>query len=318
MTPQSIGIAFLIAAVTAIVAGFAFRGRRWRSDLTFACGSIVGLVFMRASKPADLWQSLRPSVALDWLPWFGLAAVAIAVGTKPLSMWRWASATVFAVAVAGRSLWQSIYMRDLTSSPIGDNAITIVCIAGWIALLLISLAPSADAPPKRFSASVIAWATAVACTAIVIAMTGSLTYAAAVGTIAIAVLATLLVTGSLPTIAGVSVIALIGLSVAFSELPPTIATLLALGIVGLVASTKTTETSSPRSQWYRWPSVALASVATTIVVAGQLKTEDQAPAGYSITPTQTQPPTQTSPSETPPQKTPPGEMPDPFGGMGLP
>jgi hypothetical protein len=222
-------------------------------------------------------------------------------------------------------------MRDLAKSSLGDNAGMIACVIAWLACLFAVMVLSAPAHQKRLTTSALAWAITIAISAIVVAMTGSLTYAAAIGIVGVAALATLLVSGSLPIIAAVPTVALIGLAAAFSELPIGIASLLLPCWVGLVASSAGSETNwSPTSQGVRWPAVAMACGAVAIV-GGRMATQDAEDSGYGnvsndygddtsiLGEPMDQPDSEPNDeSNNQPSRSAAGQMPDPFGGMGLP
>ncbi len=237
MTSFSIAVGCLAALVCGLIAGRCLRSFREGIAVASAIAAAVGLTFLHISKLSDLMRIVQPKVALDWLPFVCLlAAVAVVLPSKKL---RIALGTVVAMLTPVRLLWGSVYLQ-----PDAMNPSALMCLAVWVASLAIPMVLQDQTAPKRVVWKTALWVAATAVTAIVIAMSGSLTYGAASGVCGLAILGVLISMSQISNIAAIPFICLIGLSASFSELSVWNAGLLLSGWVGVLISERV---SRPRT-----------------------------------------------------------------------
>lgn len=258
MTPQSITIALAVTLLAGLVGGWWYReqasGRLW----SFAISAAMGLLLFQASSSSDLLHNLVPASALGWVPWIALCVAGVqAIAHGRLQI---ASAIVLGFGIPARLLWGSVYLSEANLEPP-----VLVAIAGWALALGLAITTNGPAPQGRLNVHVCGWALLIASTAMAIAASGSITYSVATGVIGVAVVGNLLGASRLPLQGAAVVICIIGLSVAYSELP------LALGVL-LIASTlvvayKSQEETSA-AKWSRAiHATALASIVGVAVFA---------------------------------------------------
>ena len=336
MTPQSVGVAYVATILVGVMAGwllhrFVAHGKpdsTWPVAITFTVAAVAGLVLFQASKLVDAARVLAPATAVDWLPIITIAALPL-VWVKPNGA-RWFIAIMMAIAIPIRLLWGSIYFRDLSNEPWTQSTGLLVAIAAWVIGLAIALAASPATPRRRFDANALAWGISIAATALVIAMSGSFLYGAAVGVIGLGVVVTLMVLGRLPTIASVPIVVLIGLSAAYSELPIGIAVGLLIAWIGLTRTTRdsgmpTSDVDALAAKLTPWSltlirttSVVVAIVALVITAARFRDAIKRTPSGYDEVVHKDTKPKPTIKSESSAPKIKPSGLPDPFGPAGGP
>lgn len=287
MTPHSLGAAFVSTALVGGLVGCMISRKRMASEIAFAVSFLVGVAVLQCSRPEDLFRPLRPSVAADWLPMtVGLALVAVTI-TRRLSPYRIGAAVLLAAAATIRLLWGSVYLRDVSFETAAANAGVLGLVASWGIAMCVVLAVQRPAAPKRFDGSVVAWALATGLTAATITLTGSITYGALTGVVGVAALTSVVACGRLPVLAAIPVVSLVGLSVAFSEMPVALAAAILLAWFGLVATAgETSDGVSVRSRWVggavRFASVCFAVVGFGVVASQFAESSDSDSSGYGV------------------------------------
>jgi hypothetical protein len=123
-----------------------------------------------------------------------------------------------------RLLWGSVYLGESNPSPA-----VLIAIAAWTLAIGFAIGINKPAAKGRLSLQVFGWALLIASSTCVIAATGSITYAVAIGVIGVAIVGNLLGASRLPLQSAAIVICIIGLSVAFSEMPLPLGMLLIAG-----------------------------------------------------------------------------------------
>ncbi len=226
MTLFSLAVAMMIALVIGLLMGRLLAKFRAGDAVAVAVAAAVGLVVLHASDGMDVLRVVRPRSAMDWLPAFCLVAAAIVRLSN--RRYRIPLATGLAILIPIRLLWGSAYFRADQL----DGA-TMISIAVWMAAFAVVMFVPYRQQPGRFTWDVAAWAIAVVLVAMTVTMSGSLTYGASVGVVGISILAVLISTANVPTVAAVPLVALVGISAAYSELPLGVATALLIGICGL-------------------------------------------------------------------------------------
>lgn len=227
MTSFSIAVGCLAALVCGLIAGRCLRRFREGIAVASAIAAAVGLTFLQVSKMSDLVRIVQPKVALDWLPLVCLvAAFAVVLPSKKL---RFALGTVVAMLIPVRLLWGSVYLE-----PGALNPTALMCLVAWAALLALPMFLKDQTVLRRVGWKTALWVAATAVTAVVIAMSGSLTYGAASGVCGLTILGVLISTSQISNIAAIPLICLIGLAASFAELPVSNAGLLLSGWVGVL------------------------------------------------------------------------------------
>lgn len=223
MTPESIAIALAATVLTGVFGGWLLRERTTGTHWSFALAAAIGLLLFRASSVNDLFGNLIPASALDWVPWIALSVA----GVQTIAYQRVRIACAFALgfAIPLRLLWGSVYLGETIPGPA-----VLIAIAAWSLTIGFAIGINKPAAKGRLSLQVFGWALLIASSTCVIAATGSITYAVAIGVIGVAIVGNLLGASRLPLHSAAVVICIIGLSVAFSEMP------LPLGVL-LTAST---------------------------------------------------------------------------------
>ena len=183
---------------------------------TLAFGVAVGLSIpiLMSSGISDLFRIVKPREAVDWLSISMLIfAVVGFLLPRPIGQKWYVAAPIVCVVLCARMLFGSVYLRS------GQYEwLPILAMVAWgLVLSLLWVVGDREEWPWRwwdgFVCGVIAATTAMA-----IAMSGSFTYGAATGTIAIAMLGCLLSTGRVPSLSLVPLGAIAGLSFAFAKL----------------------------------------------------------------------------------------------------
>lgn len=274
MTSFSIAVGCLAALVCGLIAGRCLRSFREGIAVASAIAAAVGLTCLHISKLSDLMRIVQPKVALDWLPFVCLlAAVAVVLPSKKL---RIAVGAVVAMLTPVRLLWGSVYLQ-----PDAMNPSALMCHAVWAAVLAIPMVLQDQTASKRVGWKTALWVAATAVTAIVIAMSGSLTYGAASGICGLAILGVLISTSQIPNIAVVPLICLIGLSASFAELSVLNAGLLLSGWMGVLI---TEQISRPRmAMMFRVSTAGVLLVVASLTfarLAGDRRTADISNSGY--------------------------------------
>ena len=255
MTPLSIAIALVATLLVGLAGGWQFRdqptGRLW----AFAASAATGLLLFQASNSSDLFENLVPASALGWVPWLALCVV----GVQAIAHDRLRATLAFALgfAIPLRLLWGSVYLTEANLElPV------LVAIAVWGLAIGSAIAMKDPAPKGRINIHVFGWALLIAVTTLAIVVSGSITYAAATGVIGVAVVGNLLGASRLPLQGAAIVICIIGLSVAYSEMPLGLGMLLITSV--LVVSYKSQEGASA-ANWSK--SVHVAAMAPIVGVA---------------------------------------------------
>lgn len=279
MNPQTILTAFASAAVIGAVVGWCLRKRPSAAMWSLAIAAAAGWTLLHAPTLADLWRPLHPSAAIEWLPAVILVA-AVVIAVTPDGRWRWALAAVLGVTIPCVLLWGSVHMRgweSMTQSP--GRAVVLL---GWGVSMAAIVGLHRDAAFARVSWSVVTWAVAVAAVAVLIATTGSVSYAAAVGTTGCGIVGVLATTGRLPIIAAVGLNLLVGLAAAFSELPVPSAAVVLLALIGLTFAAgerrtfvQTGDDAKSPAKVRPWlgPLTSVAALALIVMVSGQAASE---------------------------------------------
>jgi len=235
MSPRSVAISLAVTLLVALFGGWLSRERATARQWSFAVSAAMGLLLYRVPSVDALFQHLVPASAAGWLPWIALCVAC--VHTIAHDRLRVVVALALGLVIPWRLLWGSIYLGEANV-----EAATLLVIALWSLAIGGAIAMGGSAAKGRFRVHVISWALSIASSACAIAATGSITYAIAMGVIGVAVLGTLLGASRLPSSGAPVVVCLIGLSVAFSELP------LPLGML-LIGCTLVVATLSQESRW---------------------------------------------------------------------
>ena len=255
MTPLSIAIGLAVTLLTGLAGGWLFRERTTGRHWSFAVAAAIGLLLFRASSVDDLFGNLIPASALGWVPWIALTVAG--VQSIAYQRVRIACALVLGFAIPLRLLWGSVYLGEANPGPA-----VLTAIAAWS--LAIGLAISINKPARngRLSLHVFGWALLIASSTCVIAATGSITYAVAIGVIGVAIVGNLLGASQLPLHSAAVVICVIGLSVAFSEMPLPLGVLL---IASALAVSYLGQEGAPSAKWGK--SIQVAAHAAMVCVA---------------------------------------------------
>lgn len=233
MTAVSIVAGGLAALCCGLLGGRCLRNFRAGSAMALALAVAVGLLMLQTSKGSDLLRGLQPKVASDWLPLFAILAASCML-IQPTS-YRVGYGILLAILMPVRLLWGSIYLPSETI----DLAV-LLRITVWSAALAVAVLLTNDQPARLISWKTAVWGIAVAGTAALITLSGSLTYGVATGVCGLATLSVLIATSRIPNIAAVPVICLIGLSASFSELLLSTAGLLLLAWIGVLIADRMT------------------------------------------------------------------------------
>ncbi len=255
MTPQSIAIALAATLLTGLLGGWLFRERTTGRNWSFAVSAAIGLLLFRASSVDDLFRDLVPTSAVGWLPWVCLSVAGLWAMTH--EKLRVTSAFVLGLVIPLRLLWGSVYLSEPNLS-----LTVLVAFAAWSLAIGTAIAMRKPAPKERFSVHVFGWALLIGSSVCVIATTGSITYAVATGVVGIAVVANLFGASRLPLQGAAVLICLIGLSVAFSEMPLSLGTLL---IASAMAISYVSQEGILSMKWSK--SIRIAAHATLVCVA---------------------------------------------------
>jgi hypothetical protein len=255
MTPQSIAVALAATLLTGLFGGWLFRERTTGRHWSFAVAAAIGLLLFRATSVDDLLGNLIPASALGWVPWIALSVA----GVQTIAHQRVRTACAFALgfAIPLRLLWGSVYLGESNPSPA-----VLIAIAAWTLAIGFAIGINKPAAKGRLSLQVFGWALLIASSTCVIAATGSITYAVAIGVIGVAIVGNLLGASRLPLQGAAIVICIIGLSVAFSEMPLPLGMLLIAG--ALVVSYMGQEGASS-AKWSK--SIHVAAHAAMVFVA---------------------------------------------------
>ena len=274
MTSFSIAVSCVAALVCGLIAGRCLRNFREGIAVASAIAAALGLIFLHTSKVSDLIRIVQPKVAIDWVPLVCLLAAASVV--MPSKKLRIAMGAVVAMVTPVRLLWGSVYLE-----PDALNSSALMCLAVWAAALALPMILQDQTAPKRVSWKTALWVAATAVTAIVIAMSGSLTYGVATGVCGLAILGVLISTSQIPNIAALPIICLIGLSASFAELSVLNAGLLLSGWVGVLIAERV---SGPHMAVMLRVSTAavllLVGSLTFARLAGDRTTADTSSSGY--------------------------------------
>lgn len=255
MTPLSIAIGLAVALLTGLAGGWLFRERTTGRHWSFAVAAAIGLLLFRASSVDDLFGDLIPASALGWVPWIALSVA----GVQTIAYQRVRIACEFALgfAIPLRLLWGSVYLGETIPGPA-----VLIAIAAWSLTIGFAIGINEPAAKGRLSLQVFGWALLIASSTCVIAATGSITYAVAIGVIGVAIVGNLLGASRLPLHSAAVVICIIGLSVAFSELPLPLGGLL---IASTLAISYLGQEGAPSAKWGK--SIQLAAHAAMVCVA---------------------------------------------------
>lgn len=228
MTTVSIAAGFAAALFSGLLFGRSLRGFRAGHTVAAAISIAVGLILLQSSSLNDALRFIQPKVALDWLPLVCLLAAGVI--TIPSDKVRVTLGIMLALLIPVRYLWGSVYLQP------GEFEVRILMS---LAIWSMGLAVPLVLPDTKLSAikswKTVVWILATASTAILIACSGSLTYGAAAGICGLAMLVVLLSASKTSNLAAVPFISLVGLSTSFAELPITIAGLMLLAWIGVLA-----------------------------------------------------------------------------------
>lgn len=236
MTPSSIGIALVVALLSGGVGGWLQRERVQARSLAFAASVAIGLVLVRSSSAADFFAQWIPTTGIHWVPWICLAIGVARCVPKRLFL---ALVLFLGVAAPVRLLWGSVYLRDAT-----QLQSTLPALSVWVVFLTAAISMREAPLPRRATWQSTGWGLLFLSAALAIASYGSVTYAIATGVVATAALGHLLGSRRFPMEASWPLLLLLGLSVAYAELPFFFATLLGLTAVAFVWSSAATKSSN--------------------------------------------------------------------------
>lgn len=231
MNFTSIALAFLTAAIVSNAVGLASRrcsrpfqetGFVWSIALTLAIAIPIPL----SSSLTDLIRAIRPREAIDWLSFLllGLAMFQTLAISKPRWFWLWiALGAVSCVAIAARMLYGGVHFRAGTISWSGPA--WSILWGGTISLLWFLGTRSG----ARLSWPMgITWLMTLGAISASLAMSGSIVYGAISGLIFVSSLFGWIGSAKLGTFAAVPATVLIGLGIAYAEMP--------FGVGGLLTS----------------------------------------------------------------------------------
>lgn len=255
---MTLGSLTLAIAAASLIAPLVARFFRASGAWAVGCAVAIGLMLMNVAGVHDLLRPFRPQVAIDWLPVLSIAAVACA----SITQWRYRIPVAIAIAmvVPVRLLWGSVYLSSASISlPMG------IVLAGWSAALLVVLLLPDTKQHGRLNANVLGWGLAAVAVIVTIAMSGSLTYAAAASVVAIAIASVLLASGQIPSVAAFPFIVLVGLSASFSELQLGAAIAIVAGLLGVAFSAYFADRNARSSAAIRATSFAALLVTTGII-----------------------------------------------------
>ena len=233
MTTISIAAGFTAALFCGLLSGRSLRGFRAGHAVAIAISIAVGLTLLQASSPQYVLRFVRPKVALDWLPLACLFAAGVI--TIPSGRIRVTLGIMLALLIPVRFLWGSVYLQ-----PGELEARTLISLAIWSMALAAPIVLPLSELAARNSWKTAVWIFATAVTGILIAGSGSLTYGAAAGVCGLAMLGILLSASQISNLVALPLICLIGLSASFAELPITIAGLMQLAWIGVLAGDRVT------------------------------------------------------------------------------
>ena len=258
MTTVSIAAGFAAALFCGLLSGRSLRGFRAGHSVAAAISIAIGLILLQASSPQDVWRFIQPKVALDWLPLVCLMAAG--VNTIPSGRIRGTLAVILALLIPVRFLWGSVYLQ-----PGEFEAQVLMSLAIWSMGLAVPLVLPDNETAARKSWKTVVWIFATVVTGGLIAGSGSLSYGAAAGVCGLAMLGVLLSASQISNLAAVPLISLIGLSASFAELPISIAGLMLLAWIGVLAGDRITGPRLIAVTRIGTTCVLLAAVTMTIV-----------------------------------------------------
>lgn len=233
MTTISIAAGFAAALFCGLIIGRSLRGFRAGHAVAVAISIAAGLILLQTSTPQDVLRFVRPKVALDWLPL--VCILAASVISIPSARIRVTLGIVLSLLIAVRLIWGSVYLQ-----PGELEARTLISLAIWSMALAAPLVLPDTKLETGNSWKTVVWIFSTAVTGILIAGSGSLTYGAAAAVCGLAMLGVLLSASQISNLAAVPLISLIGLSASFAELPITIAGLILLAWIGVLAGDRIT------------------------------------------------------------------------------
>jgi hypothetical protein len=255
MTPLSIAIGLAVALLTGLAGGWLIRERATGTHWSFAVAAAIGLLLFQTSSVGELFGNLIPASALGWVPWIALSVAGVQmIAYRKV---RIVCALVLGFAIPLRLLWGSVYLGEANPGPA-----VLTAIAAWSLAIGLAISINKPAANGRFSLQVFGWALLIASSTCVIAATGSITYAVAIGVIGVAIVGNLLGASRLPLQSAAVVICVIGLSVAFSEMPLPLGVLL---IASALAVSYLGQDGAPSVKWGK--SIQVAAHVALVCVA---------------------------------------------------
>lgn len=253
MTTTTAIAGMLVALGVGLIAGRCLRNTKSGSGIATAIATAIGLALLQASRLHDLLRIVQPRIALDWLPLICMLAAIIT--SMQAGKWRVASGMTLAILIPIRLVWGSVHLEDASQDPM-----TLMSLVSWSVALATPLVLPDSASKQRLSWNATLWVATTATTAVLIAMSGSLTYGTADGICGMAIVGVLWSTASVSNLAAVPIICLIGLSAAYSDLPVLTTGLLLLTWMGVLFADRV-------SRWFAVFAIRVAIV-TGLLVAG--------------------------------------------------
>lgn len=253
MTTTAAIAGMLVALGVGLIARRCLRSSKSGSVIATAIATAIGLTLLQAARLDDLLRIVQPRVAMDWLPLICMLAAIIT--SVQAGKWRIACGVALAILIPIHLLWGSVYLEAASLTPM-----TLMSLASWSVALAIPLVLPDSESQQRLGWNTTLWAATTATTAMLIAMSGSLTYGTAAGICGMAIAGVLWSTAQISNLAAVPLICLIGLSAAYSELSMLIAGLLLLTWMGVLIADRV-------SRWFAVFAIR-AAIGTALLLAG--------------------------------------------------